>query len=331
MDGSIWVSFLSATIRTATPIALATLACTFSERAGVINIGIEGTMIASAFAGAVTAVYTNSPWLGLLGGMLCGALLAGIIAVLSVYSNGDQVVIGIGINLLGPGLSYLIMYRIWGSRGTSPWLPGFSALDVPIIKDIPVIGDILSGHNPCIYICMALVAAMHYVLYYTKYGLRIRSAGENPDVVATAGLNVYRLRTGAVLIGGMLAGLAGVSLSLGQVNVFTNGMTANKGFLAYAANRFGQWTPGGSYLASLLFGSMEALRIRLQELNVAPQFLQMMPYVTTLIALTITGRRLRVPAADGVPYPHPISIAKGSVKTLAGPKTSADAPGKEKA
>lgn len=329
MDGSAWISFLSATIRTATPIALATLACTFSERAGVINIGIEGTMIASAFAGAVTAYYTNNPWMGLLGGMLCGALLAGIIAVLSIYCNGDQVVIGIGLNLLGPGLSYLIMYNIWGSRGTSPWLPGFSAINVPLIKDIPVIGEIISGHNPCIYICFALVVVMHYVLYYTKYGLRIRAAGENPNVVATAGLNVYRLRTGAVLIGGMLAGLAGVSLSLGQVNVFTNGMTANKGFLAYAANRFGQWTPGGSYLASLLFGGMEALRIRLQELNIAPQFLQMMPYVATLIALTLTGRRLRVPAADGVPYPHPISVAKGSSKEAADKKVQAGTREKE--
>lgn len=306
------IDFLSATIRTATPIALATLACAFSERAGVINIGIEGIMIASAFAGAVAAYYSNCAWLGMLAGMLTGMILAAIIAILSVYCNGDQVVIGIGLNLFGPGLSYLLMFKIWGSRGTSPWLPGFSGIELPIIKDIPFIGDILSGYNPFIYICIILTIFMHYVLYHTKYGLRIRAVGENPNFVATAGINVYRLRSQAVLIGGILAGLAGVSLSLGSVNVFTNGMTANKGFLAFAANRFGQWTPGGSYLVSLMFGSMEALRIRLQTFDIAPQFLQMLPYLVTLIVLTITGRKLRGPAANGVPYPHPISMARGT-------------------
>ena len=138
------LSFLAATLRTATPIALATLACTISERAGVINIGIEGTMIASAFTGAVGAYYSGSAWVGLLCGAAAGILLAAIIAGLSIYCGGDQVVIGIGLNLLGPGLSYLIMYTIWGSRGTSPWLPGFSAVDIPLLQDIPVLGPLLS-------------------------------------------------------------------------------------------------------------------------------------------------------------------------------------------
>ena len=259
------LSFLAAALRTATPIALATLACTISERAGVINIGIEGTMIASAFTGAVGAYYSGSAWVGLLCGAAAGILLAAIIAGLSIYCGGDQVVIGIGLNLLGPGLSYLIMYTIWGSRGTSPWLPGFSAVDIPFIQDIPVLGPLLSGHNPCIYLCIALTVLMHYVIYHTRYGLRVRAAGENPMALATVGVNVYRLRTSAVLWGGLMAGLAGASLSLGSLNVFTNGMSADKGFLAYAANRFGQWTPGGSYLAALLFGGMDALRLRLQE------------------------------------------------------------------
>lgn len=314
MDATFLINFLSASIRTATPIALATLACTFSEKAGIINIGIEGIMIASAFAGAVGAFYFNSPWFGMLCGMLVGALLSGFIVLFSIYSNGDQVVIGIGLNLLGPGLSYLIMYKIWGSRGTSPWLPGFSSIEVPLIKDIPFFGSIISGHNPLIYICIGLTIIMHHVLYKTKYGLRICACGENPNVVASTGLNVYALRSEAVLIGGLLAGLAGVSLSLGSVNVFTNGMSANKGFLAFAANRFGRWTPWGSYLASLLFGSMEALRIRLQGLGVAPQLMQMVPYVTTLLVLSFTGRKIRAPSASGVAYPHPISQVQFSEK-----------------
>ena len=158
------LSFLTAAIRTATPIALATLACTISERAGVINIGIEGTMIASAFMGAVGAYFTGSAWVGLLLGALTGMLLAAIIAGLSIYCGGDQVVIGIGLNLLGPGLSYLLMYTIWGSRGTSPWLPGFSAVDIPVVKDIPILGPLISGHNPCIYLCILLVIVMHYII-----------------------------------------------------------------------------------------------------------------------------------------------------------------------
>lgn len=129
------------------------------------------------------------------------SLLAAIIAGLSIYCGGDQVVIGIGLNLLGPGLSYLIMYTIWGSRGTSPWLPGFSAVDIPLIQDIPVLGPLLSGHNPCIYLCIALTVLMHYVIYHTRYGLRVRAAGENPMALATVGVNVYRLRTSAVLWG----------------------------------------------------------------------------------------------------------------------------------
>lgn len=310
MDFEMIISFLAATIRTATPIALATLACTISERAGVINIGIEGTMIASAFTGAVGAYYSGSAWVGLLCGGMMGMMLAAIIAGLSIYCGGDQVVIGIGLNLLGPGLSYLIMYTIWGSRGTSPWLPGFSAVEIPLIQDIPVLGPLISGHNPCVYLCIVLTLLMHYVIYHTRYGLRVRAAGENPMALATVGVNVYWLRTSAVLWGGLMAGLAGASLSLGTLNVFTNGMSADKGFLAYAANRFGQWTPSGSYLAALLFGSMEALRLRLQDLDVAPQLLRMLPYLTTLFALMFTGKKLRAPAADGVPFDHPISMKK---------------------
>ncbi|MDP4108603.1 MAG: ABC transporter permease [Bacillota bacterium] len=310
MSVSTITDFLCSMIRTATPIALGTLACTFSERAGVINIGIEGIMIISAFTGAATSFITKNPWLGALAGMTVGVLMSALIVILSIYCNGDQVVVGIGLNLLGPGFSYLVMTKLWRNRGTSPWVPGLKGIEIPVIKDIPILGPILSGHNPFIYICIGIVVAMHYVLYHTSYGLRIRSVGENPNAVATVGLNVYKLRSSAVLIGGALAGLAGVSLSLGSVNVFTNGMTANKGFLAYAANRFGQWSPAGSYLASILFGSMEALRIRMQSSGIPPQFLQMLPYITTLLALTITGKKLRAPAADGVPYPHPISVAK---------------------
>lgn len=306
----LFIDFFNAMIRMTTPIALGTLACTISERGGVINIGIEGIMACSAVAAGLAAYYTGSPWVGMLGGMLMGALLSGFIVVLSVYCNGNQVIIGIGLNLFGPGLAYLLMSEIWGSRGSSPWLPGFSSVNIPVIQDIPILGRLASGYDPTVYICLLLVIVMHYVLYHTTYGLRLRASGEHPLAVSTVGLSVYRLRMSAVLLGGALAGLAGVNLALGTSNLITYGFTANRGFLAYAANRLGQWTPWGALLASALFGGMDALRIRLMSFGIAPQLLQMIPYVVTMVALMITGRRLRGPAAAGEDYPHPIALPR---------------------
>lgn len=308
------VAFLNSAVRTTTPIALATLACTLSERSGVINIGVEGMMVFSAFVAAVVSYYTGSAWVGLLGAMAAGVFIAAILGWLVIYCNGRQIVIGIGINLVGPGLAYLIMQAIWGTRGISPWLPGFAEVNIPLIKDIPILGGIVSGYDPTIYLCIGLVILMNYMIYHTAYGLRLRASGENPSVVDTVGINVFGLRMGAVLLSGALIGMAGSSLCLGSVNVFTNGMSSGRGFLAFAANQFGHWSPTGAYFASMLFGGMEALRIRLQSLNVAPQLLQMLPYVTTMLALTFARGKLRAPAANGEPYPHPISFPRAKRK-----------------
>lgn len=309
------LDFINAMIRMTTPIALGTLACAISERAGVINIGIEGIMAASAVAGGLGAYFSNSPWVGLVSGMAMGALLSGLIVILSIYCNGNQVIIGIGLNLLGPGLAYLLMSEIWGGRGSSPWLPGFPPVNIPIIKDIPVLSNIVSGYDPTVYICIAAVIVMHYMFYHTTWGLRLRASGEDPLVVTTVGINVYKLRTIAVLISGALAGLAGVNLALGSSSLITHGFTANRGFLAYAANRLGQWTPIGAYAASLVFGGMDALRVRLSGTGIAPQLLQMIPYVAAMLTLVITGKRLRGPAASGAEFPHPIGVQRPRKKT----------------
>lgn len=311
MDISDITNFLSTTIRVATPILMGTLACTISEKAGVINIGVEGMMALSAFAGAAVAFLTGSAWLGVLGGMLMGALMSFLLALLSIYCDGAQVIVGVGLNTVGSGAAIMGMTALWGNRGTSPWLPGLKVWNIPIIKDIPFLGPILSGHNPIVYIGWAAVIIMTYVLYRTVYGLRLRAVGENPTAVATVGVNVYRLRCSALILGGMLIGLGGTVLCLGSANILTNGIVANRGFLAFAANRFGQWNPIGSYLASFLFGAMEVLRMRLQEYGIPPQFLQMIPYVITLLALGLTFRRSRSPAALGVQYPHPIAQPRG--------------------
>lgn len=302
------LDFISAALRTTTPIALAALACTVNESSGVINIGVEGSMIFTAFAAAVGAYYTASPWMGLLCGVVAGIFISCVLGVLAIYCNGQQIVVGIGINLLGPGLAYLVMESIWGNNGISPWLPGFKNISIPFISEIPMLNTLVSGYDITVYLSIVLVFIVQYMIFRTSFGLRLRATGENPQVVSTVGLNVHRLRMSAVILSGVLIGVSGTSLCLGAVNIFTNGIAGGRGFLAFAANQFGGWTPFGSYGASLLFGSMEALRIRLQSFGIPPQLVRMLPYLVTLLVLTRTGKKVRAPGANGIPYPHPISI-----------------------
>lgn len=305
-----FANFFASAIRLTAPIALGTLACTVSERAGVINIGIEGTMLFSGFVAAVGAWYTGSPWLGLLCGCLAGILISYILGVLVVYCNGQQIVIGIGINLFGPGLAYMMMRSLWDTAGISPWLNGFTTLNIPLIKDIPVLSTMLSGYPVCIYIGILAVIVMQYLLYKTAWGLRIRAVGENPHAVSTLGVNVFRLRMFAVLLGGFFAGMAGAVMCLSSANVFVNDMSAGSGFMAFAANQFGHWSPAGGYFATLLFGAMSAFRMRLQSFGVATQLTQMIPYVVTLFGIGIAGNRMRAPAANGQPYLHPLASTR---------------------
>ena len=276
-----WISFanfFASAIRLTAPIALGTLACTISERAGVINIGIEGSMLFSGFLAAVGSYYTGSPWVGLLCGCAAGAFLALILGVLAIYCNGQQIVIGIGLNLFGPGFAYMLMRALWDTTGISPWVEGFQAVNIPLLSRIPI---------------------AQYLLHRTAWGLRIRAVGENPAAVATLGINVYRLRMRAVLLGGVFAGMGGAVMCLSSANVFVNDMSAGSGFMAFAANQFGQWSPVGGYLATLLFGVMQALRMRLQSFGIATQLTQMLPYLAALIGIKLTGMRMRAPAANG--------------------------------
>lgn len=304
----IFTDFFASAIRLTSPIALGTLACTISEKAGVTNIGIEGSMIFCGLLAAVGSYYSGNPWIGMLCGCLAGMFLAAILGVLAIYCDGQQIVVGIGLNLLGPGLAYIIMRAIWGTTGISPWVTGFTPIEIPVIKDIPILGPIVSGYSACVYVGILAVIIMHFVLKKTPWGLRIRSVGENPKAVETLGINVYRLRFNAVVLGGFFVGMAGGVMCLNTANVFVNEMSAGSGFMAFAANQFGQWSPVGGYLASLLFGAMSAFRIRLQSIGLASQLSSMLPYIATLIALKITGKNLRAPAANGLPYPHPLAI-----------------------
>jgi ABC-type uncharacterized transport system permease subunit len=302
MDFVAIAAILQLSIQTATPIALGSFGGLFSERSGVVNIAIEGMMLTAAMMAAFVSGYTGSLILGVLGGLLSSGLIAALHAVVSIRFKTDQIISGTVINILAAGLTghiyqmYLIPPRWPGSAGTFPELP------IPLLKDIPFFGKIFFQHQPVVYVMLILVFVIHYVLFHTPWGLRMRAVGEHPEAADTLGIDVYFTRYANVIIGGMLAGLGGIWLALEWVGTFNINMTTGRGFIALAALIFGRWTPFGAFGAALLFGFANALQIRFQTLNpdIPAEFLQMTPYVLTIIVAAV--RRPIPPAAVGQPY-----------------------------
>lgn len=294
------VAVLSSTLRLSTPIILGALGGIFSERAGVVNIGIEGMMLTAAFVGFVAAATTGYLWLGVLGAIFAGALLALLHGALSIHLRIDQIISGTVINILSVGLTgYLYTSDVT--------LPGkLPAIPIPGLSQIPIVGPVLFDNPPITYLALVLVVATQVVLYYTRWGLRMRAVGENPRAADTVGINVIRTRYLNVMIGGALAGLAGAFLSLEAVGSFERLMTNGRGFIALAAMIFGNWNPIGAWAAALLFGFSNALQSQLQFLglgNIIPhQFIGLLPYVLTIIVLAGFVGRARPPAAVGQPY-----------------------------
>ncbi len=297
------ISITGSTIRTATPLVLAALGGLFSERSGVINIALEGKMLAGAFTAAAVAYAADtklgmgaaSPWLGLLAGLLAGLFIAAIYAVSCIKFKADQVVSGAAINIMMIGVPGFLSGALFLSSGSTPQLPK----------------DHLLPQHPAVYAIaiLVLVAVVWYVLYKTPFGLRLRSVGEKPEAADAAGVSVSRLRYSGVLIAGMLAGLGGAYLSIGQSSLFTRNMTAGRGFIALAALIFGKWRPVETLLACLLCAFTEAASIQLQGLLKLPsgedipvQFINMVPYVLTIVVLAGFIGTSRPPRALGVPY-----------------------------
>ena len=296
------VGLFAAAIRMATPVALAALGGIFSERVGVVNVGLEGQMLMGAFSGVLVCYYTSNPWLGVLSAIIVGGLLGVIHAFLSVALRGNQIVSGTGINILALGLTAFSSEVVWGSRGASASVNSLGFIDLPILSDIPVIGDILGSHSPLVYLMIIVVILTQILLFKTPIGLRLRAVGEYPAAADTAGVNVIRMKFMGIIASGMLAGLGGVFLSLGNLSLFSYGMTGGRGFIALAAMIFGGWTPLGAFGASLLFGFTDALQMRLQSLGILPpQIVLMLPYVITVIVLAgIVGKTK--PPSDYKPY-----------------------------
>jgi general nucleoside transport system permease protein len=299
----VWGALLAATLRYATPLLFGALGGLFSERAGVINIGLEGMMLVGAFFGALGADKTDSWVLGILIAIVAGAVTGGLHALFAVTLRADQIVSGTAINLLALGITGYLYVDIYGTDGTPDDLPQVPDISLPI-DDVPFFGDVFGQLNLLVWIGLAMVLVTWIVVFRTPIGLRMRSAGENPLAAETAGLSVVRTRYLAVMTSGSLAAMGGAFLSIGFVNSFTQNMTAGRGFIALAALIFGRWRPWGALAATLLFGFGSALAQRLPVFSESGAVLfQALPYVLTLIAVTgVVGRSIP-PAALGRPLP----------------------------
>lgn len=291
------IALIFSTIRLATPLIFAALGGMFSERSGVINIALEGLMLAGAFTGAVITYEAGNPYLGLLAGMIAGAVLAYIYALACIKFQADQVVSGMAINFLMIGLPAVISGAIYDSSGSTPQ-----------IDKVNLLPEYFNRLSLAAILAFALVPVCWYVLYKTPFGLRLRATGENPAAADAAGVKVIRLRYIAVVISGVLAAAGGAYLSIGQSSLFTRNMTAGRGYIALAALILAKWRPWQTLFACLFFGLTEALTIQLGNLklpsgeSVPIQFIQIIPYVLTIIVLAGFIGLSRAPKALGIPY-----------------------------
>lgn len=292
----------AATLRMATPLIFTAVGGIFSERSGVVNIGLEGMMLTGAFTAVAVSHATGSPWLGVLGAMLAGALMGFIHGIASIKYRANQVVSGTAINIFAGGLTVYLQRLVFNMAGVSPAVPRIGDVEIPLISKIPWIGQIIGKQNPLVYLALLTVVIAHIVLFKTVWGLRLRSVGEHPRAADSVGIHVYRIRYVAVTLSGALAGAGGAYLSVAHLSRFVEGMTAGRGFIALAAMIFGKWNPLGALGASLFFGYADALQMRLQEIGIPTQFVQMLPYILTMIALAGFIGRAVAPKASGEPY-----------------------------
>jgi ABC-type uncharacterized transport system permease subunit len=303
LEGVVSVGLVAATLRFATPLAFAAVGGIFSERAGVVNIGLEGMMLAGAFFGIYAAVEGHHWTVGLLGAMAAGGLLALIHAFFSIHLRADQIVIGTAINFLALGLTGYLFRYIYKEQGTPSDVSRIPSISIPGLRDVPFFGDVFGDMSLMIWLVIILVVLAWVVLFKTPAGLRLRSVGEHPRAADTVGISVYAVRYAAVISSGMLAALGGAYLSIGFVGSFNENMTVGRGFIALAAVIFGKWHPFGAAAGCLLFGFSSGLAQRLQgEADISANLLSTLPYVLTLIALVGLIGRSRPPAAVGRPY-----------------------------
>ena len=293
-------NFLTADIRTATPLLLAALGLVFSERAGIVNIGTEGIMLIGALLGCVGASFSGSSLVGALTAIFGGLVMSLIFAFFTITLRSNQIVVGTAFNIFAGGFTITLNRLLLNGAKVK----GYVNLPVPGLSKIPVAGDVLFNWSLPVYFAFICVPLCWFVLQRTNNGLKVRAVGEYPKACDTVGINVFRIRYGAVLFSGMMAGLAGSFVSMGQLSSFTEGMVSGKGFMALAVCVFGNYSPKTVLLAALLFGAADALKYRLLTTSLGGyyQFLNMLPYLITIVALCMFAKRSNKPACSGVAY-----------------------------
>lgn len=318
MDYGTLLQILDSTLRLATPLLLACLAGLYSERAGIFDIGLEGKMLMAAMASGAVAFLTGSVWIGLLAGIGASLVLSAIHGVASITFRGNQLISGVALNFLSSGITVLVAQRLFGQGGRTPPLAGdarFQPITLPLadtLQDVPVIGplyhEVISGHSILVYVAVLMVPLSWWVLYRTRFGLRLRAVGENPAAVDTAGVSVIGLRFAAVAITGVLCGLAGAYMATALQAGFGREMTAGRGYIALAALIFAKWRPVAALWACLLFGLFQALALRPDVVEAVVQFkvpvplLDALPYILTVVVLAGLIGKAVPPRAGGEPY-----------------------------
>ena len=300
-----FTGLLQGALLLAIPLIFGSMSGLVCERSGVINIAIEGQLLASAFVAAVVASLTGLAWWGLLAAPFAGAAISYLLATFAIKFSVDQVILGFVINVLVIGLTdYLYKKVLIPQQNTWNSPPTFDVIPIPILSKIPVVGPIFFTQSIVVYLMFVIVGAVAFALYKTKWGLRTRAVGEHPTAADTVGIDVNKLRFRNVIISGLIAGIGGAFFTVGSVGAFGKEMTAGAGFIALAALIFGKWSPIGAVLAALFFGFANNLQSTLSIIGVAipSEFMLMVPYIATIIAVTGLVGRVRAPAADGIPY-----------------------------
>ena len=296
---------ISSSLVRATPIALAAMCGVISEKSAVINIGIEGIMLISAQTAVITATLTHSLAIGLIVAIITGGLVAALHAVLCIHFKVNHIISGTAINILGAGITTFVSQKylekhidLLNNSGAFP------SITIPLLSKIPILGPTLFENNIIVYLMLVVVILLQIMLFYTPWGLRTRAVGEHPRAADTLGINVFLIRYVNTIIGGLIAGIGGAYFTIGTVGRFDQDMTAGKGFIGLAAMIFGNYIPVGAFASSVIFGFADSLQVKMQilSLSIPSEFLQMIPYIVTIIVLAGVVGRASVPAADGSPY-----------------------------
>lgn len=295
---------LSSGLRMTTPILYTAMGEVFSERAGITNIGLEGLMVIGAVSSFIGVNLTGSLAIGVLIAIFCGVLINALFAYCVIYRHSDQIVMGMALNILAAGAASFVYRAVFGISQTPEKVEGFRQIRIPLLADIPVLGEVLFHQNLLVYLALILVPVCGFVLFRTRFGLHLRSVGEYPRAADSMGIKVYQTRFLGCVLGGAFGAMGGAYLSVAYMNMYVDNLVSGRGFIALAAVIFGKWKPKGVLLATLLFGFADALQMRLQamSLGIPYQFMAMLPYLVTMVALICFVGKSVGPAANTVNY-----------------------------